>query len=315
MKTDASVEKSKAPGFFSSSGARINMVGPVLERELGGKTVKLALDGGFTCPNRDGTCGYGGCSFCSPAGSGDNASDIESQIALLAGKWKAKNYIAYFQSFTNTYAPVEVLRETYGRALSHPLIKGIAIATRPDCLPEDVLDLLSEINEKHYMWIELGLQTIRDDIAEGFGRGYATEVYDRAAVALRERGIRFVTHLMLGLPGESRDDMTESVLHACRAGSWGIKLHLLNLIRGTRMAEEHPGYEPFDRPEDYIELAADILERIPPDVVIHRLSADAKAEDLIAPLWAYRKRLLINGINKSLAGRDTRQGSKYKDHR
>jgi len=310
MNTPSALEKStKKPS--ADALPRINMVGPVLARELGGKTVKLAIDGGFTCPNRDGTCGVGGCSFCSAAGSGDNASDIESQIGLLSKKWNAENYIAYFQSFTGTYAPVDVLREKYMTALSHPMIKGIAIATRPDCLPDDVLDLLSEIAEDHYMWIELGLQTVRDDVADAFGRGYRTRIYDEAAAKLKERGIRFVTHLMLGLPGENRDDMTGSVLHACRAGSWGIKLHLLNMIRGTRMAEEYPDYVPFDSPEEYISLVSDILERIPPEVVIHRLSADSKAEDLIAPLWAYRKRLIINGINKELAGRGTRQGSKF----
>ena len=305
------VENSMDAGFYGEAGARINMVGPVLARELGGKTVKLAIDGGFTCPNRDGRAGYGGCSFCSAAGSGDNASDIDSQIELLGGKWKADNYIAYFQSFTGTYAPAEELREKYCSALSHPGIKGIAVATRPDCLPDDVMDLLSEIRRDHYMWIELGLQTARDDVAESFGRGYPLSVYNEAAEKLRSRGIRFVTHIILGLPGETHDDMLRSALHACQAGSWGLKLHLLNMIKGTRMAEEHPGYVPFDSPEEYMDLVCDILERIPPEVVIHRLSADAKAEDLIAPKWAYRKRLLINGINKNLAGRGTRQGSKF----
>lgn len=312
MEKRHNVEKSIKAGARESSVPRINMVGPVLSRELGGKTVKLAIDGGFTCPNRDGAAGYGGCSFCSASGSGDNASDIDGQIALLAGKWKTENYIAYFQSFTGTYAPVDELREKYFAALSHPGIKGLAVATRPDCLPGSILDLLSEINREHYLWVELGLQTERDDIAEAFGRGYATKVYDLAAENLRERGIRFVTHLILGLPGESKEDMMSSVLHACRAGSWGIKLHLLNMIRGTRMAGEYPGYTPFDSPEEYISLVSDILERIPPETVIHRLSADSKAEDLIAPLWAYRKRLIINGINKELAGRGTRQGSKFK---
>lgn len=301
------------------------MLGPWLTREFGEKTVKLSLDGGFTCPNRDGTCGTGGCSFCSERGSGDNASHlkenitnaISSQIALLSDKWpSAKSYIAYFQNYTGTYAPTEKLRELYYTALSQPGVKGLAIATRPDCLPEETLDLLDEINQKHFLWVELGLQTTNDQTAEAFGRGYKTEVYHKAVHELSKRNIRIVTHLILGLPGETRDDMFKSLSDVTvpigdnNSHIWGLKFHLLNLVKGTRLAEELPDYIPFDSAEDYATLVCDLLELTPPEIVMHRLSADSPKELLIAPKWAYRKRLLLNLINEELARRDSTQGCK-----
>ena len=287
-----------------TKNARINMLGPWLENEFGEKTVKLSLDGSFTCPNRDGTVGYGGCSFCSGRGSGDNASAlnaIESQIKLLSDKWpNAKSFIAYFQNYTGTYAPVEKLRELYYSALSQPGVRGLAIATRPDCLSAETLDLLDEINKKHFLWVELGLQTIHDETAAAFGRGYKTEVYYDAVRELDKRNIKVVTHLILGLPGETREDMIESVKAVTALPIWGLKLHLLNIVKGTRLAEEQPDYVPFDS----------LLEVIPPDVVMHRLSADSPAELLIAPKWAYRKRLVLNLINAEMARRGSIQGCK-----
>ena len=339
------------------------MLGPWLAREFGEKTVKLSLDGGFTCPNRDGTCGTGGCSFCSERGSGDNASQfwtnesassfsqqnafpllsqnpttiehaIDSQIRLLSDKWpSAKSFIAYFQNYTGTYAPTEKLRALYYAALSQPGVKGLAIATRPDCLPDETLDLLEEINNKHFLWVELGLQTVKDKTAEAFGRGYKTEVYHKAVAELNKRNIRVVTHLLLGLPGETREDMRRTLEEVvggsqhnttevhdtdkCRVISqhphvWGLKFHLLNIVKGTRLAEELPDYVPFDSPEDYASFICDLLELTPPEVVIHRLSADSPAELLIAPKWAYRKRLVINTINAEMARRESFQGCKFK---
>ena len=179
----------------------INSISDYLKNVFGQKTVKLSIDGGFTCPNRDGTKGTGGCLFCSEGGGGDFASTIEDQIRLLSEKWPDAKYLAYFQNHTNTYAPTEVLRAKYEAALRHPLISGIAIATRPDCLSGQVLDLLSEINEKHFLWVELGLQTIHQSTADLINRCYDLSVYDAAIKALRDRGIRFVVHLILGLPG------------------------------------------------------------------------------------------------------------------
>ncbi|MBQ7246199.1 MAG: TIGR01212 family radical SAM protein [Firmicutes bacterium] len=322
--------------------SRINMLGPWLTREFGEKTVKLSLDGDFTCPNRDGTCGTGGCSFCSERGSGDNASmyngitqkAISDQIALLSDKWPtAKSFIAYFQNYTGTYAPTEKLSELYYSALAQPGVRGLAIATRPDCLPEETLDLLEEINKKHFLWVELGLQTTNDKSAEAFGRGYKTEVYHKAVEELNKRNIRIVTHLLLGLPGETREDMMRSLMDVIRTPHnhpveladtntrdtisqhshiWGLKFHLLNIVRGTRLAEEMPDYMPFGSPEEYASLVCDLLELTPPEVVIHRLSADSPKDLLIAPKWAYRKRLVINTINLEMVNRNAFQGDKTK---
>ena len=293
----------------NSEKERINLIGPYLKRTFGEKTVKLSLDGGFTCPNRDGTLGHGGCSFCSERGSGDNASTIQEQIRLLSTKWpNVSSYIAYFQNFTGTYAPVDRLRHLYYGALEQPGVHGLAIATRPDCLSEEILELLSEINDATFLWIELGLQTTNDYIARSFGRCYDTSVYYDAVEKLSSRDIRVVTHLLFGLPGETKDSMRNSLTDVIESGVWGLKFHLLNLVRGTRMAAENPDYMPFSTPEEYVSMICDFLEITPYDMVIHRLSADTPAELLIAPKWAYRKRLIINMILSELKKRDTRQG-------
>ena len=292
-----------------TSCPRINLVGPYLKKRFGHKMAKLALDGGFTCPNRDGTCGYGGCSFCSERGSGDQASDIESQIALLAPKWKDCGYLAYFQSFTNTYASVPVLREKYEAALADPRIEGLAIATRPDCLPEKVIAYLAELHERVPLWVELGLQTIHEETARGFGRGYELPVYDDAVRRLREAGIDVVTHLILGLPGESREAMVSSVRYVTAGDIQGLKLHLLNVVAGSRLAEEVPDYAPpFADADDYAAFVCDLLEIIPAHIVMHRLSADSPKELLIAPKWAYRKRLVLNKISAEMTRRGSFQG-------
>jgi len=288
----------------------INSVSSYLKKEFGEKTVKLAIDGGFTCPNRDGSKGTGGCLFCSEGGGGDFASTIEDQINLLSEKWPKAKYIAYFQNHTNTYAPVEVLREKYYEALNNPLISGIAIATRPDCINEEVLDLLSEINENHFMWVELGLQTIHEDTAELINRCYDLSVYDKAIQALCQRGIKVVVHLILGLPGESKADMIESVKYVCNSGAWGLKLHLLNVVRGSRMEKDYSDYNSFPSIDDYVSFICDLLEIIPPEIVMHRLTGDAPRNILITPEWSYRKRTILNGINSELHLRGSYQGCK-----
>ena len=287
---------------------RVNTIGRYLKNEFGRKMVKLALDGGFTCPNRDGRVGTGGCSFCSSSGSGDFASDIEGQIALLSRKWPDSGHLAYFQNHTNTYAPVEILRERYNRALSAPGIEGIAIATRPDCLPADVLDLLDELNQKHFLWVELGLQTIHEETAENFGRGYALSVFDEAMEALNARGIRTVVHLIFGLPGETREQMMDSVRYVAKSGAWGIKFHLLNVVKDSRLAVEQPDYVPFETMEEYVDLVCDAVEILPPEMVVHRLTGDVPMKTLIAPVWSYRKRTVLNNIFAELTRRDTWQG-------
>lgn len=295
-------------GLCAGPDVPVNTISRVLKAEFGRKTVKLALDGGFTCPNRDGSKGTGGCAFCSEAGSGDNAGTIDSEIELLSRKWPDAGYIAYFQSFTSTYADADTLRAKYGQALSDPRISGIAIATRPDCLPDDVLDLLSEINERHYLWVELGLQTSKGSTAEAMGLCYTPGDFEKAADELAERGIRTVAHLIFGLPGENEHDMLESVNFACGKGVWGVKYHMLNVTRGSRLALEMPDYIPFASPEEYISLVCDALEITPPETVVHRMSADSPAKLLIAPKWAYRKRRIIDGIYAELKRRGTWQG-------
>lgn len=301
---------------------RFYSISNYLKEEMGSKVVKLAIDGGFTCPNRDGAKGTGGCVFCSASGSGDMASDIPSQIRLLSDKWPNAKYLAYFQSHTNTYAPVPQLRRQYEKALSYPDVVGLAVATRPDCLPEDVLDLLSELNKKTFLWVELGLQTVHEDTARRMNRCYPLSVYDQAVSNLIRRGIRVVTHLIFGLPGESREQMLDSVKYVCQdlrsskpaaesaCHIFGIKLHMLNLVRGSQMERLYPDYVSFASIEEYVDLVVSALEIIPPEITIHRLSADAPRSTLISPEWSYKKRTILNSIHKALRERDTFQGAK-----
>ena len=303
--------------FDTSDGQelRINMINTYLKKEFGGKVVKLSLDGGFTCPNRDGSKGTGGCLFCSASGSGDMAAgsgniraDLDSQIKLLSDKWPDASYIAYFQSHTNTYAPVEELRQKFYEALEHPDVKGIAIATRPDCIPDDVLELLDELNRKTFLWVELGLQTTHSTTMEAMNLCYTLDDYDDAVSRLLSKNIRVVTHLILGLPDETGEMMLSSVKHVCRQKIFGMKLHMFNLVKGSRMEKLYPEYISFDTIEDYIDLVISAIEIIPPDITLHRISGDAPRSTLIYPEWSYRKRTILNGIHKTMRDRNTWQG-------
>lgn len=289
-----------------------NSIGNYLKERFGCKVIKLSLDAGFTCPNRDGTKGTGGCIFCSAEGSGDFASDIPGQIRLLSKKWPSGKYIAYFQSHTNTYAPVEVLREKYNQALEYPDVIGIAIATRPDCLSPEILKLLSELNQKTFLWVELGLQTIHEDTAQLINRCYPLTVFDEAMDELSHRQIKTVVHLILGLPGESREDMFESVRYVCSKDVFGVKLHLMNVLKGTKLAEFYPDRIHIPQKEEYINLVVDALEIIPRHITIHRVTADAPRHLLIAPEWGYEKRSILNGINKEFRQRGSWQGKRLK---
>lgn len=289
---------------------RINTISTYLKETLGAKTVKLSLDGGFTCPNRDGTKGTGGCLFCSAAGSGDNASTIKGQIQLLSAKWPNAKYLAFFQSHTATYAPVSHLRKLYGSALADPRICGLVIATRPDCLPMETLDLLSEIARDHFLWVELGLQTVHPATAKAMNLCYTYQDYQMALAALQARHIPVVTHLILGLPGETRAQMFQSVQEVCAGHPWGLKLHLFNLVKGAPLASQMPHYVPFDRMEDYVSLVCDLLEVIPPDILIHRLTGDVPYRLLLSPSWSYRKRTILNEIQAEMKRRDSWQGQK-----
>ena len=301
-------------------GERYNSISNYLKKEFGRKTVKLSIDAGFTCPNRDGSKGYGGCAFCSGGGSGELAAhltddgssisaSISEQIDRLSDKWPNACYLAYFQSYTNTYAPADVLRERFYAALNDPRISGIAIATRPDCLDDDVLCLLEEINSDHFMWVELGLQSIHEDTLKAMNTCYTVSDYDRAVSSLTERGIRVVTHLILGLPGETQEMMLESLRHVCSRPLFGIKLHLMNIIKTSPLYEAMPDYVPFGSIEEYVDLVVRCLEIIPPDVTIHRLTGDVPRKLLISPEWSYKKRTILNAINRELALRGTYQSS------
>lgn len=304
----------------------VNGINEYLRERFGKKVVKLSLDAGFTCPNRDGKCGTGGCIFCSEEGSGDNAGrgsigeGIKSQLALMSGKWPDASHIVYFQSHTNTYAPAESLKRIYAEALSYSEqadIVGLAIATRPDCLPEETLELLSELNEKTFLWVELGLQTIHEESAAFNNRGYGLKVFDEAFESLRKRNIKTVVHLLFGLPKavergkllrESREEMLASLDYVCGKMPFGLKLHMLNVVKNSPLALNYPDYVPFESPEEYVNLVCDAIERIPHEITIHRLYGDVPQRILLAPEWAYKKRTVLNGIEKELARRGSFQG-------
>ena len=290
---------------------QIYTIGSWLKDRFGEKVIKLSLDGGFTCPNRDGTVGTGGCLFCA-AGAGEHASSlyapsIQEQIEILKRKWpSASKYIAYFQSHTSTHAPVDRLQSIYQAALAQKDVIGLAIATRPDCLGEDVLDLLSHLATETFLWVELGLQTIHGDT---FNRCYPLSVYDQAVDALQTRSIPVVTHLILGLPGESQQQMKETVRYVtANKDLFGLKLHLLNVVKGAPLASLYPGYTPFASLDEYVQLVCDLLEIIPQTVTIHRLTGDVPYKDLIAPSWSYKKRTILNEIVREMKRRGSYQG-------
>ncbi len=280
-----------------------------LRETFGCKVYKIALNGGFTCPNRDGSLGTGGCIFCSEGGSGEFAEDagksiteqIEAGKKRVEGKLKEGKYIAYFQAYTNTYAPIGRLRELYTEAMNHPDIAALSVATRPDCISEEVLDLLEEMNRIKPVWVELGLQTIHPASAEYIRRGYELPVYDRAVKELRHRGIEVIAHVILGLPGESTEDMVDTVRYVCGSGATGIKLQLLHILKGTDLEKEYRKGRVSVLSEDgYIDILKECVRVIPDDVVIHRLTGDGDKRLLIAPLWSGDKKHVWNRIKKEV---------------
>lgn len=305
-------------GFWN--GKRYHSLNYFLRDKFGEKVFKISLDGGFTCPNRDGKISKGGCMFCSERGSGDYAGDRDLSISkqfddvkvMMEHKWKGRKYIAYFQAYTNTYAPVDELRRKYEEALNQDGVVAIAIATRPDCLEDDVLELLDEINQKVYLWIELGLQTSNDESAKRINRGYKLEVFEEAMKKLRERNIDVVVHDILGLPGESKEDMLKSIDYIAHSGAKGIKFHLLHLMKQTPMVKIYEsGRLEFLSQEDYIELVTKGISMLPPNMVVHRLTGDAPRELLIGPMWSLKKWEVLNAIDKALEDNDLYQGKNY----
>lgn len=280
-----------------------------LKDKFGQKVYKISLDGGFTCPNRDGKAGTQGCIFCSKGGSGDFAESREMSITeqiengkkRVEKKIKSGKYIAYFQAFTNTYAPVETLRQKYEEAINHPDIVALSIATRPDCLGDDVLKLLDEMNKIKPVFVELGLQTIHQKSAKYIRRGYDLSVYDKAVRDLKKIGVNVVVHVILGIPNESENDMLETVKYVCESGANGIKLQLLHVIDGTDLAKDYEkGLFKTLEFDEYVNLIVKCVKIIPKDIVIHRLTGDGAKKDLIAPLWSADKKRVLNAINKAL---------------
>ena len=287
----------------------VTLLNEYLREKFGTKVYKIALNGGFTCPNRDGKIDSRGCIFCSEGGSGEFAQSaglsVTQQIELgkrkIQDKIKDGKYIAYFQAYTGTYDKVDRLRALFTEAIDHPDVAVLSVGTRPDCLPAEVLDLLSELNRIKPVWIELGLQTIHEDSAKYIRRGYGLSVYDSAVKALNERGIEVITHLIIGLPGESRQDILESVDYVCRSGASGIKLQLLHILKGTDLAKEYEaGFIDVMSEDEYIEILKECTKIIPEHVVIHRLTGDGDKKILIAPLWSGNKKHVWNRIKKEV---------------
>jgi radical SAM protein (TIGR01212 family) len=298
-------------------GKRYHSLNYFLREKFGEKVFKISLDAGFSCPNRDGTISRGGCLFCSERGSGDFAGDrcfsIESQFedikSMMNKKWKEGKYIAYFQAYTNTYAPINILREKYEEAIKQEGVVALAIATRPDCLPPEVLDLLEELSNRVYIWVELGLQTINDDSAKLINRGYPLKTFEEALHNLKKRNIDTVVHTIFGLPGESKEDMMATVKYAANSGIKGIKFHLLHLMKDTPLVKLYErGMLQFLEEEEYIELICHSIAMLPQEVVIHRLTGDAPRELLIGPMWSLKKWEILNAIDRKLIEKNLYQG-------
>ena len=290
-----------------------------LKQTFGEKVYRLSLNGGMTCPNRDGTLGDRGCIFCSAGGSGDfaaSAGSITDQIAQakmrILAKTSCNKFIAYFQAFTNTYAPVSKLRQLFYEAIQQPEIVALSIATRCDCLSPEILDLLEELNQIKPVWVELGLQTIHEDTLTFIRSGFTLQQYEKAVYALHERGISVITHLILGLPGETKDAMRASVSYVASLPVDGIKLQLLHVLKGTDLGTLYQK-EPFPlfTLEEYCSFVAECISLLPPDMVVHRLTGDGPRNLLLAPLWSTDKKRVLNTIQKQLKEADLWQGKYF----
>ncbi|MFA9465349.1 MAG: TIGR01212 family radical SAM protein [Velocimicrobium sp.] len=296
-----------------------------LKQTFGEKVYKVALDGGMTCPNRDGTLDTRGCIFCSAGGSGDFAaahiSSVTEQInraiiGVQSSKQKSQKslicnkFIAYFQSYTNTYASVEYLRDLFLEAISHPLIVGLSIATRPDCLSPEILDLLESLNQIKPVWVELGLQTIHEKTAVFIRRGYPLSIFTKAVFSLNQRNIPIITHLILGLPFETTEDVLESIHYIGTLPIQGVKLQLLHVLKGTDLADHIHEFKILSL-DEYIDLVIHCLEQLPPNIVIHRITGDGPRDLLLAPLWSMQKKHVMNEIHRNLKLRDSWQGKDW----
>lgn len=310
---------SRNPFPYSDTNKRYHTYDYWLKSTFGGKCAKIPLDGGFTCPNMDGRCGVGGCIYCSARGSGDFAESsalplreqYDRQRDMLSRKWPVERCIPYFQARTNTYAPVERLRSMFEEVLAYPGVVGLNIATRADCLPEDVVTLLRDLSENTVLTVELGLQTAHDETAALINRGHTYGDFRDGYTRLRQGAPKALTciHLIFGLPGESVEDMLDTVREVARLRPDQVKIHLLHVLRGTVLGEMYEAgeYVPMEK-EDYVSAVVSALELLPPETVVARLTGDGAAEDLLAPQWSRRKREVLNAIDQSLAKLSTYQG-------
>ena len=293
-----------------------------LKKTFGEKTYKVALDGGMSCPNRDGTVSTGGCIFCSNGGSGDFAikhnkdnnitKQIETAIAFLRAKHKfvGNKFIAYFQSFSNTYAPVSYLEDIFSQAIKHPEVCALSIGTRPDCFNEDIYNLLEKLNKTKPVWVELGLQTMHEKTAKLINRGYKLSVFENTVHELRKRNITVIVHVIIGLPGEKAADLYETIDYLNKMDIQGIKLQLLHVLKNTALANMMGNFKILTL-DEYIDILCECITRLSPDIVIHRLTGDGPKDLLIAPEWSKNKRLVLNTISHELKVHEIYQGQKY----
>lgn len=304
----------------SSSTDRIYTLNSYVQKHFGEKLYKLSLNGGMTCPNRDGSLDTRGCIFCSRGGSGDFAASstlsiteqIENAKTLICDKFHGSHYIAYFQAFTNTYAPVNFLKQIFEEAINHPDISVLSIATRPDCLGDDVIALLSDLNRIKPVWIELGLQTVKPETATYIRRGYELDCYESAVRKLHAAGIQVITHVILGLPGETETDMLNTIRYLNFIKTDGVKLQLLHVLKDTDLADDYKNQKFFTLTfDEYIDVVIKCIEYLSPDIVIHRLTGDGPRNLLIAPTWSLNKKHVLNTLNHELAVRDSYQGKEF----
>lgn len=291
-----------------------------LRSNFGEKVFKVSINAGFSCPNIDGTVAYGGCTYCSKQGSGDFAGNPNDNLIkqfedikeMMHKKWHNAKYIGYFQAFTNTHAPVSVLKEKYETILNLDDVIGLSVSTRPDCLPDDVLEYLSELNKKTNLWVELGLQTIHDETSKIINRGHDYNTFLEGVEKLKKHNIKTVVHIINGLPGEDYTMMMETAKAVADLGVHGIKIHLLHVLKETPMENMlKKGMFNLMEKDDYINLVCDQLEIIPPEMVVHRLTGDGKRDEIVGPMWSLKKWEVLNAIDDTMRERNSYQGIKY----
>lgn len=306
--------------IYSNTNKRYHTLDYYFKQKFNTKVGRIPINGGFTCPNIDGTKSFDGCTFCSIKGSGDYAGVSTDSLLeqwnsgkhMMEKKWPNAKFIAYFQAFSNTYAPVDVLKEKFEFFVDKKECIGISIGTRPDCLDEEIIEYLGDLNKRTYLIVELGLQTIHEQTSQIINRCHDTSTFDWAVSRLREHNIEVVVHIINGLPKENKNMMLQTTTHLANMDIQGIKIHLLHVINNTSLVNQlNNGFLTLMTQEEYVNLVCDQLEILPPHIVIHRLTGDAPKEEFIGPIWSRKKTVVLNEIDKELARRNSYQGIKY----